>query len=355
MKRTTILVLLSILLCLSAVSVQAGDVTLSNVSGTGVSTWFISGEPSLILTGYDLNARRITLPTRLDRVTLDVETPVAGQPVEIVVYQDANGGSPIDASLARRVQVNITTSGIFTHTFDTPIEITQPVVWIGFYLPVDFVFRADTAGSSLLTYWAWQPGGRFDLTNLSSAGVLGPGNGTAPVSIDMGGNARITAQLITDGMASTSPTSPPPPTRDAEDRIVQVVGGQVSFSAMVAYDGCLPLAYDAQDITVTYRQSIRIFCKTYTDTYVPADPEGYSRAGDTVSDVYVFGIETGTKRLPYAITHCIVPTAATLQTGVIGLAHGAPRQWEILPTVRYDQVLCAEVNYTGYIAIFTPN
>lgn len=355
MKRTALLIWLTVLLMLSVFPLQAGDLILSNATGTGASTWFISGEPSLIMTGWNLETLGVTRPTQMDRVSIDVETAVPGQQVEIVVYQDGNGGSPVDAALARRAQVTIASAGVFTHTFDTPVEITQPVVWVGFYLPVDFVFRADTSGSSLLTYWAWQPGGTFDLSNLSSAGVLGPANGTAPVNIDMGGNARISAQLITGGTTTrTVGAGPTTPSTDDDGRILQVVGGETNFAPMVAFDSCA-LAYDQADISVTYRNNIRIFCKTYQDTYVPADPEGYTRFGETVSDVYIFGMETGSKRLPYAITHCMVPTVGTLQTAVIGLAHGSPRQWEILPTMRYDQVVCAELNYVGYVALFTPD
>ena len=68
-----------------------------------------------------------------------------------------------EPTLAGSQQVDITQAGTFTVTFTTPVQITQPVVWVGFNLPVGFSFAADTSGTSVLTYWAWTSGGTLRL------------------------------------------------------------------------------------------------------------------------------------------------------------------------------------------------
>jgi hypothetical protein len=141
-------------------------------------------------------------------VSISVNKPVPGGAVTAVVYQDTNGGSPVDATLVGQTSVNIASAGVFTAVFPTPVQVNAPVVWVGFYLPVNFEFLADQSGSSVLTYWAWTPGGTFDLTRLSSASVLGPANGTAPVNLNMNGIARITAE-ITGGAGSVTVTGTP--------------------------------------------------------------------------------------------------------------------------------------------------
>jgi hypothetical protein len=111
---------------------------------------------------------------------------------------------------------------------------------------------------------------------------------------------------------------------------------------------------DLQDIVVTYRSTIRVFCNTMPDSLAPTSPTGYTRGG-FYYDISVYGIETGTRRLPYRITHCIRPPGDVLDRAVIGLAYGAPRRWEILPTVRFGDIVCAEVTYAGSLSYFVPN
>jgi hypothetical protein len=89
--------------------------------------------------------------------------------------------------------------------------------------------------------------------------------------------------------------------------------------------------------------------------FAPPSPEGYSRRG-MLYDIYAFGIQSsGTVRMPFPVTHCIRPGEADLNQAVFGLGYGAPRQWEILPTVRFGEVICAEVSYTGFVSYFVPN
>lgn len=257
--------LITAILLISVVNVSAGDLVLSNNSGSASTTWFISGEASLVMNGFDLNALNITTPARIDRVSIDVAVAVADTPVDVVIYADSNGGSPIDATLVHQSQVTINTTGVFNVDFATPIEVNAPVVWIGFYLPVDFQFRADTSGSSVLTYWAWTPNDRFDLSNLSSASVLGPSDGTTPVNIDMNGVARITAELITDGTTTTTTTTttstvvPVSTNTTAPIQQVQDTSGTQVIPPMAFYPSCQNVYFDTEDIAITYRQGIRVF------------------------------------------------------------------------------------------------
>ena len=184
LKKAALLVICLLLIGL-VIPVDAGNQVLSDNSGDGNAPWHISGEASVVMNGFDLNSLGIQRPAVIDKVSISVITPVPRSAVTVVVYQDGNGGSPVDATLAGSQQVDITSAGTFTITLTTPISITQPVVWIGFYLPVGFTFAADTSGTSVLTYWAWTTGGTFDLTKLNTAQVLGPADGTAPVNINI--------------------------------------------------------------------------------------------------------------------------------------------------------------------------
>lgn len=347
------------ILLISVMNVNAGDLVLSNNSGSASTTWFISGEASLVMNGFDLSTLNVGLPARIDRVSIDVAVAVANTPVDVVIYADSNGGSPVDATLVHQSQVTINTTGVFNVDFATPIEINAPVLWVGFYLPVDFQFRADTSGSSVLSYWAWTPNARFDLTNLGSASVLGPSDGTAPVNINMGGVARITAELITDGTTPTTTTTVAPVSTNTTAPIQQVqdTSGAQVIPPMAFYASCQNVYFDTEDIAITYRQGIRVFCQTLNpifDRLSTYSPEGYSRVG-LLFDVYLFGVDNGANRLPNPITHCVRPESNYLNTAVIGLGFGAPRNWQILPTVRFGEFICAELYYTGTLSYFVPS
>jgi hypothetical protein len=73
--------------------VSAGERTISINTDSPNQTWFITGERSLVMNGFDLSALGVGLPAAVDRVSLVVERPVPGQPIDVVIYQDANGGS----------------------------------------------------------------------------------------------------------------------------------------------------------------------------------------------------------------------------------------------------------------------
>lgn len=350
-KLWPVMLVMMVLLSLAGVSVNAGDVVLSNNTGTTSTRWFISGEPSLVIVGFDLAAKGVSLPTQVEKISINVRRPMPGNPVDAVVYQDGDGGSPQNSTLLKRQTVDITTAGVYTVTFDQPVTVTQNFLWVGFYLPVDFEFYADTAGTSVLTYWGWKAGTTFDLSNLNSAATFGPANGSAPVGLDMKGNARITAELIT-GKATGGTTTTNP------DRITQVTGASnTNLSPLSVYpkpSTCSTVYYDSADLSVTYTSSLTFMCRQVASYLSPTVPTGYERRG-ILFDVYVFGIESGLTPLPYPVTHCIKPESdVNLDKGVLGLAQGAPRQWTILPTVRYGDYICAELNYTGFLSIFLP-
>lgn len=341
---------LLIVLAVLALPSSAGDVLLNINSGTDSTVWFISGEPSLVMNGFDLTPLNLQFPAAIDRVSISVNTPIPGASIDLVIYEDSTGGSPVDARLVSQTQVNITQSGVFTHVFSEPVVINAPVVWIGFYLPVDFRFLADTSGSSVLTYWAWTPGGRFNLGNLGSAEILGPADGSAPVNIDMNGKARITAEIssLSGEVPVTTPTGP----------TSQITGGQANLSVMQRYPetGCDTLYYDTEDLRVIYENRLTFNCRLSWAGYAPANPPGYQRR-QLLYDITIFD-HFGNVQLPgdlrFPVTHCIEVNPDDLQRAVIGIAYGAPRTWEILTSVRYDNLVCAEVLKGGFLSYFVP-
>lgn len=346
LKRVlTIVALIGVLAV--GMTAHAGDTVLTNNTGTASTIWFISGEASLVINGFDLTSRSIQTSVLVDRISISVRTPRPGVPVEAVIYEDADGGSPRNAALLARKTVTIDTAGVFNVDFDPAIEVKRPFLWVGFYLPVDFEFRADTQGSSVLTYWGWTPGGTFDLANLASAAVFGPSDGSAPVNITMNGVARITAEIVTDGSTATT-------TLGTTSGIRQIVGDpNTDLSVMAQYPVCSNVTFDSADVVVTYQDAIDLYCREVAEALEPAAPAGYKQRGP-LYDVYVFRIESGLIPYPYPITHCVRPRDKQVESAVIGLAYGAPREWRILPTVRFGAVVCAELTHAGFVSLFTP-
>ncbi len=332
---------ISLLLIGIVAPVSAGDQVLSDNAGSGNAPFFISGEKTLIINGFDLNSLGIQRPAVIDRISIAVQTPVASTPVDVVVYQDANGGSPVDSTLAGSTQVTISSAGTYTTVLSTPITVTQPVVWIGFYLPVDFVFLADTSGTSVLTYWAWTSGGTFDLNNLSSAQVLGPADGTSPVNINMNGIARITAE-ITGANGTTTSTGTTTTTGQSN----------VDMNIVAVYSTCPDVGHDTGDEYVSYNDAINLHCQIISLSQSPPPPIGYSLRGN-LYDIIAFK-QNGVveKTLLFRVTHCIRPAPEDIDHAVIGSAYGSPRVWHILATERFNDVVCAEVRQIGNLAYF---
>lgn len=345
---------LMLIVLVYALPAGAGDTILSNNNGDGNRVWFIQGEPSLVINGFDLTAAGIITPVAIDAVSISVDTPVPDVPIDVVIYQDANGGSPIDATLVSRTQTTINQPGVARIPLQPPVVINEPVVWVGFYLPVDFRFNADTSGSSVLTYWAWAPGGTFDINNLASAPVLGPSDGTEPVNINLDGIARITAEVQT----STNTTLSPDQTAPIGTQLVAEANSDLS--PLREYEFCGSLFYDRDDIRITASDGFDLHCRV---GYEPLSPAGlipntnFERHG-FFFDISAFGAyqrdPNNAEKLIVPVTHCLRPAPQDLERAVIGIAYGSPREWRILPSVRFGELVCAEVTHIGNIAYFVP-
>lgn len=345
-----IFALVLLILGIASAPISAGQTVLSNNSGTDNTVWFISGEPSLVMNGFDLDAFSVTRPAVIDRVSIAVNSPVPGSSIDILIYEDADGGTPANARLVSQTQVDIRDAGTFTYTFPTPVTVNQRAIWIGFYLPVNFRFLADTSGSSVLTYWGWTPGGRFDVNNLGSAQILGPADGSAPVNINLGGKARITAE-ITGGTATT------PQPNTTPGAVTQGAGGEANFNIMRQYPqaGCDTLYYDSEDVSLSYRGSIALSCARQWEGYAPPNPQGYVRR-QLLYDVTIFDDNGNVQAagLPIKVTHCIKANPEDLDRAVIGSAFGSPRAWVIKPTLRFGEYVCAEIGNGGLLSYFIP-
>jgi hypothetical protein len=352
LRLTSLLALASLLVVslLFMAPVQAGERLLSVNSGTESHVWTIKDEPSLVMNGFDLTPLNILRPATIDRVTIIANSAVVGATSEIVIYQDVNGGSPADATLAGRQTVSIGSGGSNTFTLAQPVTITAPVVWVGFYLPVNFEFLGDVSGTSVLTYWAWTPGGNVDLTNLASAGVLGPGDGSSPVGINMRGTARITAEITGADAEAGTPVIL---------QSFQTAGDpNVNLGVMAQYPDCEKVKWDTDDEYVSYQNAIDLFCRVVPEWMSPQFPPGFTRKG-ALYDIVIFA-ENGnqadaTNILTHFVTHCIQPEEGDLERAVVGVAYGAPRVWRILPTQRFDGLVCAEVPHGGNLTYFVPN
>jgi hypothetical protein len=345
-------------------AVKAGTITLSNNSGDTSSSFFIDGEATLVMNGFDLQALNIATPAVLDVVTIAVQQAVPEASIQVVIYEDANGGSPVDATLVSQTQVFIETAGTAFITLPEPVTINAPVVWVGFYLPVGFRFFSDNSGSSVLTYWAWTPGSGFNLEDLSSAAVLGPTDGSDPVQINMAGVARITAEITppnTTNVLGDGQTTANVPIG------IQIEGGAADLSILDIYGYCGDrLLYDPQDIALSARDRFSLNCRADLGSFspgkfinedeLPIAVSSYERRG-FFYEVFVDGGETApnsSEELLIPVTHCLRPEQGELPTAVVGLAYGAPRQWEMLPTVRYGEWVCAEITHQGFLSYFVP-
>src|SRR5262245_38859588 len=97
--RNWILLGFMIALMTAILPANAGAVILNLNSGTDSTVWFISGEASLVMNGFDLDAAGVPRPAAIDKVSIEVNTPVPGSSIDVLIYEDANGGSPVDARL----------------------------------------------------------------------------------------------------------------------------------------------------------------------------------------------------------------------------------------------------------------
>lgn len=342
--------LLFVLIAMPA-SAQIGNrIILSNNAGLNSSIWVIQGEPTLVMNGFDLTPTPLQLPVVIENINIDIFAAVPNELVDVVVYEDSNGGSPQDATLVASTQTTIPAAGVFTVEFPAPVVVNSPIVWIGFYLPVGTQFRADRQGSSVLTYWGWTPENRFDLRDLSSAQIFGPSDGSSPVNINLGGIARIRAEAVT---ANTTVT-------EAFFNESQNAIPTDNLSYLINYSDCPTLFKDESDVTITYGNTLSSYCREVESWNAPTPPTGYTRRTNSRNIVYdlAFFTDKGeviTGTLPYPVTHCVTPALEEQEFAVIGVAYGSPRRWELLPSERFGNLVCAEVPRGGSLSYFTPN
>ena len=348
---------LALLLLLVSQPATAGDTIISNNSGADNQVFVIEDEPSLVINGFDLAPLGLSFPIALDAVTIFVNRAVPGVAADLLIYQDANGGSPVDATLIHRQQVAINGSGPNRILLEQAAIVTEPVIWVGFYLPVGFRFNADASGSSVLTYWAWTPGGSFDVNALSSAQVLGPADGSEPVGINMEGIARITAELRTPFYEETTNAV--------------LVGKQFvddsaqDTSILQTYPYCGDLFYDPEDIDISGEGAFTITCGVNREFEAPtnvAQPSGelldvqraghlYKLVANIPQELHVHGA-IGT--LPVPVTHCMRIQAIDLEQAIIAEARDIPERWYVLPSVRFGDLVCVEVTHASYLSYFLP-
>ena len=352
------LLLIALLLPLLPQTARAGEIILTNNVGSENNVFIVHNEPSLVINGFDLTPYNLAYPVALDAVTISVNQAVPGATIDLVVYQDANGGSPVDATLAHHQTVSLERAGYNRILLSQPAIISQPVIWVGFYLPVDFRFNADTSGRSVLTYWAWTPGGRFDVRSLANAAVLGPGDGSPPTGLNMDGIARITAELRPPHLGETSGGHIPVGQ--------QFVGeGEPDTSPLEAYAGCGDLLYDSEDIMTTANGAFRMFCYIADEFEAPVSlvqPSGETLDVQRAGRLYKLDgqippeLETrgATNTLPVKVTHCLNVPSQDLEKAIIAETRGIPERWYVLPSVRYGNLICAEVTTASYLAYFFP-
>ena len=336
---------------------SAGDMIISNNRGAENEVFFVNDEPSLVINGFDLTPYTPQLPIALDAVSISVARAAPGINIDLVVYQDANGGSPIDSTLVHRQSVQINSAGVQRIVLNEAAIITEPVAWVGFYLPVGFRFHADASGPSVLTYWAWAPGSAFDISSLANAPVLGPGDGSEPVGIDMQGVARINVELR--------------PLFHQEMGSATLLGSQLvaeseqDTALMQGYPYCGDLFHDAEDIAITSRASFTIHCGVAAEFEAPTILE---HTDERLLDVQRAGhlykieaqipqdqrVEGAVNTLPVPVTHCLRIAPGDLERAVIAEARGIPETWHVLPSVRFEDLVCAEVTTASYLSYFLP-
>ena len=358
-NRISLLITLTLaVFSLAPLPAAAQDMILSNNSGVDNAVFYIEGEPSLVINGFDLTPLGVQVPTALMAVSISVDTPVPGSYIQLVIYEDANGGSPVDATLVYRQYVSLDQVGVNRVVLERPVIISEPVFWVGFYLPIGFRFHADRSGASVLTYWAWTPGGSFDLASLASAEVLGPGDGSEPVSIEMGGIARINAVARSPEYEEIAAAYPLTEQVDAVD-------GQ-DLSGLRSYEACHALLHDPADRDHTLALTFPLYCReaeAFEAPYMIANPPDQILEADRVGPLYKLStllredqLTPGrTSQLPGRVTHCFRVAPEYLERAVIGEvreSETAGERWYMLPSVRINDVVCAEVSVAHYLSYF---
>ena len=354
-----------VLALFSQVRPAQAQAVISNNQGAESKTWTIIGEPTLVMNGFDLSQVTSVFPVTISAASIQIVRAVPGQPVSVVIYEDPNGGSPSDARIVHKTDTTINDVGNVTIPLSQAVDVNSPVIWVGFYLPVGTRFRSDQQGSSVLTYWAWNPGGFLDLINLGAAEVFGPSDGSDPVKISLGGVARISFTATSAGGRALLPNGQPL----TVGRQLPPPEGNVNTAPLRPYSTCGgELLYDQADIdALSAANQFSLACKVEYGTYSPGmianegllDTQltGLERRGPLfyVTGYGNFQIDSAQpQRLRVPVTHCLRVPVSDIQQAVLGVAYGVPMAWEILPSVRYNDLLCAELTHTGPISYFMP-
>ena len=208
-----------------------------------------------------------------------------------------------------------------------------------------------------MTYWAWAPGAAFDISSLASAPVLGPGNGADPVGIDMEGVARITAEL----------RAPVHQEMKSDELLGQQLAaeGEQDTAVMAAYPYCGDLFHDPEDIEITSASSFAVHCGVVSEFEAPTEvihPDGrlldlqraghlYKLEAQIPQEQHVQG---AINTLPVPVTHCMSILPGDLEQAVIAEARGIPERWHALPSVRFGDMVCAEITTASYLSYFLP-
>jgi len=348
----------------SAHSVQAQAI-ISNNKGAESKTWTVINEPTLVMNGFDLSQVTTVFPVTISAASIEIDRAVPGQPVSVLIYEDSNGGSPVDARIVQKTDTTIDTVGNITVPLAQAVDVNSPVVWVGFYLPIGTRFRSDQQGTSLLTYWAWNPDGLLDLINLGAAQVLGPSDGSDPVQINLGGIARINLTATSAGGRALLPNGQ----ALTVGRQVTAPEGVVDTSPLRPYTTCnSELFYDQADIdALLSSNSFSLVCSAQYGAYasgtidneelIDTQLTGLERRGILyhVTGYGNFQIDPAQpQRLRVPVTHCLRVPVTDAQQAVLGVAYGVPQAWEILPSVHYNDLVCAELTHTGPISYFVP-
>ena len=112
---------------------------------------------------------------------------------------------------------------------------------------------------------------------------------------------------------------------------------------------------DKEDLGITYNGRLNTHCKRVWEGYAPSSPIGYYRR-QLLYEVTIYDDQSNVMSnwIDTPITHCISPHPDDLNSAVIGLAYGSPQTWEILPTLRYGDLVCAEIGRSGLLSYFIP-
>ena len=169
----------------------------------------------------------------------------------------------------------------------------------------------------------------------------------------MNGIARITAEL--DSMDGADAGSIPV-SQQIQPRVAQ------DTSIMREYPECAGMLYDPEDIEISARGAYSLRCHIGDSYKSPAEvarPRRFEAQLLRLGSLYKLDAG-GMHQLPVPVTHCIRVPESHLATAVIGEGRyqqgqdDSMAQWYILPSVRFNNLVCAEITVPNYVAYFVP-